>query len=158
MRTRAQRGGDSPRKGAAPHERDPQSLRTCGKPSPSSYCADHTPKPWTGSRRRKRLSVSGWEEQRRAKRVMKRYLGTCYICGGPADAVDHVIPLAEGGVDSEVNLRPICEADHKLKTAEEAKRARQRPSGGAGRPGSASDVGIDGAGEGARADSKRGEV
>lgn len=61
-------------------------------------------------------------------------------------------------MDSEVNLRPICEADHQLKTAEEAKRARQRASGGGTGTRSASDVRSDGAEEGARADSKPGEV
>lgn len=36
--------------------------------------------------------------------------GLCYICGKPADAVDHVKPLAHGGAHLPCNLRPICKA------------------------------------------------
>jgi len=32
----------------------------------------------------------------------------CYICGEPAEATDHVIPLARGGSHWPANLRPIC--------------------------------------------------
>ena len=34
--------------------------------------------------------------------------GRCYICGAPATATDHVIPLARGGTHWPANLRPIC--------------------------------------------------
>ena len=36
------------------------------------------------------------------------YGDTCYICGIPAEATDHVIPLAAGGSNWPANLRPIC--------------------------------------------------
>jgi len=36
------------------------------------------------------------------------YGHTCYICGGPAEATDHVIPLVKGGSNWPANLRPIC--------------------------------------------------
>ncbi len=32
----------------------------------------------------------------------------CYICGGRAEATDHVKPLARGGAHFPCNLRPIC--------------------------------------------------
>lgn len=32
----------------------------------------------------------------------------CYICASPAEATDHVKPLAAGGSDMPSNLRPIC--------------------------------------------------
>ena len=32
----------------------------------------------------------------------------CYLCGRPAEATDHVIPLAKGGSHFPANLRPIC--------------------------------------------------
>lgn len=52
--------------------------------------------------------------RRRQKRnqVILAQSSTCHICGHPdADAVDHVIPLARGGSDSDPeNLRP---AHHK---------------------------------------------
>ena len=102
-----------------------RSCVTCGKPSPESYCAEHKPKPWQG-KRKGRLTVSGWEEQRRAKRVLKRLLYCCHVCGRlGADEVDHVVALAEGGADDESNLAPIhAEPCHRVKTAAEARRAR----------------------------------
>lgn len=32
----------------------------------------------------------------------------CYMCGGPWETVDHVIPLARGGTGWPANLRPAC--------------------------------------------------
>lgn len=32
----------------------------------------------------------------------------CWMCGGAADCVDHVKPLAKGGADTLANLRPAC--------------------------------------------------
>ncbi len=34
--------------------------------------------------------------------------GLCYLCGRPADVMDHVIPLAKGGSNWPANLRPAC--------------------------------------------------
>lgn len=98
----------------------------CAKPSPEPYCAAHKPKPWATSRRKSRLTLSGSKEQARRRRILYRYLGTCHICGKQgADQVDHVVPLAEGGADDELNLAPIhSEPCHRQKTAAEAKRAR----------------------------------
>ena len=89
-------------------------------------CPDHAPKPWSSSTRRQ-STVSGWEQQRRAKRILRRD-DTCHVCGLPgANEVDHVIPIAEGGADDETNLAPIHSIPcHRRKTAEEAKRARNR--------------------------------
>jgi hypothetical protein len=60
------------------------------------------------SRRRELRSVSGWEEQRRARRILDRY----------------VVPLTEGSADDESNLAPIHEDCHRCKTHAEARRAR----------------------------------
>lgn len=86
-------------------------------------CPDHTLAPWATSTRRRKHTTSGWEQQRRAKRVMRRYRGVCHVCGqAGADEVDHVDP---NGPDDESNLRPIhsrpCHLD---KTQAEATRAR----------------------------------
>ena len=85
----------------------------CGVPTENGYCDRH------------RRTVSGWEEQRRARRVLDRCVGCCHLCGNPgATQVDHVIPLAEGGADDETNLAPIHEHCHREKTQAEARRAR----------------------------------
>ena len=36
------------------------------------------------------------------------YGGRCYLCGNPAEATDHVIPLVAGGSNWPANLRPVC--------------------------------------------------
>lgn len=59
-------------------------------------------------RPKRTVSVSGWEEQRRAKRVIARDHGQCYVCGLlGADQADHVLALSAGGADDESNMAPI---------------------------------------------------
>lgn len=54
--------------------------------------------------------------QRRAR--WEYYLGRCWMCGHPADCMDHVKPLIMGGSRWPSNLRPACrrcnrqKADH----------------------------------------------
>lgn len=36
------------------------------------------------------------------------YGGRCWICGGEANSIDHVKPLARGGSKWPANLRPAC--------------------------------------------------
>ena len=100
----------------------------CAKPGPESYCAEHKPKPWATSKRKDRLTVSGSAEQARRLRILERDLSTCHVCGKlGADQVDHRIPLAEGGADEEWNLASIhAEPCHRIKTAEESRRARMK--------------------------------
>ena len=54
-------------------------------------------------------------EQRAARQDY--YGGRCYICGAPAEAMDHVIPLARGGSNWPANLRPICRSCNSMKGA-----------------------------------------
>ena len=51
--------------------------------------------------------MSGSARQRRNARILAAS-DVCHICGHPgADAVDHVIPLARGGSDTDpANLKP----------------------------------------------------
>lgn len=51
--------------------------------------------------------MSGRKRQERNRRILAAS-DVCHICGDPgADAVDHVIPLARGGSDTDpANLRP----------------------------------------------------
>lgn len=103
--------------------------KLCGHPECPNYqpCPIHGPKPWSTSRRRE-STVSGWEQQRRAKRILFQYDTVCHVCHRPgATLVDHVIPLEEGGPDTDDNLRPIHpEPCHRVKTAAEAERGRAR--------------------------------
>ncbi|WP_443047644.1 HNH endonuclease [Streptomyces sp. H39-S7] len=40
--------------------------------------------------------------------------------------VDHRVPLSVGGRDIDSNVRPLCRADHRTKTAEEIRARVQR--------------------------------
>ena len=51
----------------------------------------------------------------------------CVVCDSEgrtslASELDHIIPLWEGGHESQANRQGLCEECHKAKTAEEAKR------------------------------------
>jgi 5-methylcytosine-specific restriction protein A len=39
---------------------------------------------------------------------------------------DHIIPLAEGGLDIRENTQGLCESCHTVKTKEESKRGKER--------------------------------
>lgn len=97
-------------------------------------CPTHQRK-WVNRNRRDHLTVSGWEEQRRAKRVIARDGGRCYLCGlYGADQADHVVPLFEGGQDDEhTNMHAVHATPcHEEKTKTERARARARRRHGVG--------------------------
>ncbi len=64
--------------------------------------------------------MSGWDEQKRSHRVLRRCNYKCYVCGGPAVIADHIVPIAQGGSDNEANMDGICTACHKKKIGGEA--------------------------------------
>lgn len=74
----------------------------------------------------------GWSKIRR--RIMQRDRWECQydvtsrglICGQQANEVDHIVPRSEGGTDDPGNLQAICRPHHRIKTQEEATRARAR--------------------------------
>lgn len=63
-------------------------------------------------------------------RILRRDNAICHYCGQPgAGQVDHVIPWAEGGPDTDNNLAPIHKTPcHLKKTLAEAARGRARRS------------------------------
>ena len=84
--------------------------------------------PWDNTGRAERLNTrTGWERQDAARRTLRLHNSVCHVCGKPgADQVDHVIPLAEGGTDTDDNRRPIhAEPCHRNKTADESRRGRK---------------------------------
>lgn len=115
----------------------PKTLSTCAEPgcpelTDASYCDDHAPDPWQSSQRRERVGKSGWQQQRDAQRILKRDHGICHRCKKPgADQVDHVVPIAEGGADTDANKAAIHATPcHRDKTAEESARARRAEATG----------------------------
>lgn len=57
------------------------------------------------------------------RQVMARDRRLCYLCGGDAVAVDHVVPNDDHRL---VNLAAICKRCHDAKTATEAAAGRTR--------------------------------
>lgn len=47
--------------------------------------------------------------------ILYRDSAVCYLCGGPADEVDHVIPRRWGGTEESRNLRACCGPCNKRK-------------------------------------------
>lgn len=68
--------------------------------------------------------------QRRRARVFDRepLCVTCQAVGRVtlATILDHVIPLAEGGPDTEANTQPLCRPCHDAKSQAEAARGSRR--------------------------------
>lgn len=60
-------------------------------------------------------AVSPFTEEQLAARL-SMFAG-CWMCGGPADSVDHVKPLSAGGAHVLANLRPACLPCNKRKNA-----------------------------------------
>ena len=70
---------------------------------------------------RRRARESNADGDATAEQIAGRwemYGWRCYICGVPAEATDHVIPLAVGGSNWPANLRPICKSCNSRKGAE----------------------------------------
>lgn len=66
-------------------------------------------KRYTNARRRAaRRGSAGECSLRSFKSRWEYYGGLCWICGGVADEIDHVVALARNGTNWPANLRPIC--------------------------------------------------
>lgn len=109
--------------------------KVCNVPGcPNIDCPEHSRPAWRDSRQRRPRKGSGWAEQERARRVIRRHGGICHVCGQPgADQADHVRPLASGGPDEESNMRPIHAVPcHREKTQRESREGRTHPAGPVG--------------------------
>lgn len=78
-------------------------------------CGVHQPAHGWGSSTR--VKPAGWERIRR--RVLRRDRWCCVVCGGRADVVDHLLPMAWGGGESMGNLRALCGRCHRAKSGHE---------------------------------------
>lgn len=112
--------------------------QSCGRlvKDGSGYCAEHQSDrkigkfadPHRGSRHARGYGTD-WDKKR--IRILRRDNGLCQPClrAGritAAKQVDHIVPKEEEGTDDDQNLQAICKDCHDAKTAEEARRGRQR--------------------------------
>lgn len=78
------------------------------------YQAEHPERTRMSSRNRraraKQCLGSGWTEEEE-KQLVEDYGGRCAYCNRPADLqMDHVVPMARGGIHSIDNIVPACKA------------------------------------------------
>lgn len=105
----------------------------------SGYCESHQSDRKLGKfadrgrgSRHKRGYGSKWDKKR--QQILERDGGLCQVClkrgvVTAAKQVDHIVPKAEGGTDQDENLQAICVPCHRVKTLEEARRARHSVGG-----------------------------
>jgi 5-methylcytosine-specific restriction protein A len=94
----------------------------------SGRCADHPREAWAKVTPTKRITGRRLQAMRAA--LFKRH-PLCVMCLEEDLAVaaterDHVVPLAEGGLDDESNEQALCTACHETKSAAESQRGRRR--------------------------------
>lgn len=89
-------------------------------------------KAWTSTRKSRQARGYGREHELMREQVLMEE-PLCRPCQAqgrvePSTIADHIKPLAEGGTGERSNYQGICKPCHDAKTADEAQRARRRPS------------------------------
>lgn len=59
-------------------------------------------------RRERKAAAPGYATDAQVAARCAMFGNKCWVCGAPAEAIDHVKPLAAGGSGWPCNLRPIC--------------------------------------------------
>ena len=100
----------------------PCAVRTCnGRATNGRYCTDHAHLNKQDRKPDTRPSASARGYDRKWRRIRAMYLRShkeCVICGAPAEEVDHIISLAEGGTHKWTNLQALCKTHHSQKTVD----------------------------------------
>lgn len=100
----------------------PRRLVLCSSPTCSGYampgrntCELHTPVRMPDTR--PSAARRGYDQKwRRIRAQFLRLHPICVSCGGPANEVDHIVPLAAGGTHAHSNLQSMCKSCHSSKT------------------------------------------
>jgi 5-methylcytosine-specific restriction protein A len=78
----------------------------------------------------KRSNRYGYAWQLLRKQILARdpdcQLALPDVCTGRSAQVDHILPVSEGGSDEASNLRGVCKACHRKRTARQGLEARRR--------------------------------
>ena len=94
----------------------------------SGRCPAHPRGTWVKVTPTKRITGRRLQTMRAALFKRSPLCAECQRQGRVTAATqrDHVIPLAEGGLDNESNEQALCDACHETKSADEAERGRWR--------------------------------
>lgn len=96
----------------------------------SSYCALHQRAPWRRPDAPPPPRIRGRKLQALRARLFARE-PFCRVCAAEgvvtvATIRDHIIPLAEGGIDTDENCQPLCHTHSDEKTRRESQRGVAR--------------------------------
>lgn len=82
----------------------------CSRPHyAKGFCSAHYMSKVLGPRRRLRIEAARLSFAASELKAKMSYWGDkCWVCGGPAEAIDHVKPVSRGGPHMLANFRPIC--------------------------------------------------
>lgn len=95
----------------------------CSRCGPLRQAQDDAPKEDRRGSRHERGYDWRWEKLRPV--ALARDLGLCCQCGRPAELVDHIVPIRDGGERLDLNnLQSLCRACHDIKTADDLRRRR----------------------------------
>ncbi|MBC7860298.1 MAG: HNH endonuclease [Burkholderiaceae bacterium] len=96
----------------------------------SGRCAAHPRDAWIKTTPVKRITGRRLQSMRARLFARSPLCEECLRQGRAVVATqrDHIIPLAEGGVDDETNEQALCDACHETKSLAEAQRGRRRKS------------------------------
>ncbi len=102
----------------------PRPCTTCGV----LHCTVHTRPPWHHRNKVSRIRGRKLQTLRSRLFAQEPYCRMCREQGRLTVATirDHVVPLAEGGLDVEGNTQPLCQSCSDSKTRDEARRGVQR--------------------------------
>ena len=94
----------------------------------SGRCARHPREAWIKTTPVKRITGRRVQAMRASLFARNPLCVACLVQdrATPATQRDHIIPLAEGGVDDESNEQGLCDACHESKSLAEAQRGRRR--------------------------------
>lgn len=113
-------------------------MRYCATPNcrtivESGHCDVHRVSAWS-SRSGQPERIRGTTLQRLRRQLFERE-PLCRLCAAlgrvtVATIRDHVVPLSEGGSDTEGNVQPLCQTCSDAKTRAESRRGVERHWGG----------------------------
>ncbi len=109
----------------------PRPCLVCGIPTQQNYCPTHRPELDEEIRNLRNPYRRHYKDPQYAKNRQHRFErahGRCEFCGDPLQPgswqCDHLIPISKGGTNDISNLRVLCLACHKAKTAEDRRRSK----------------------------------